>query len=67
MQQDSNLDVHRCRAIKGWKIAGILAVAFNPSDTKIAVAKENGHIDVLYFPSLAHSLVHTGPFRQYLP
>lgn len=55
--QHSNLDVHRCRAVKGWKIAGILAVAFNPNDTKVAVAKENGHIDVLHFPSLSHSLV----------
>ncbi len=57
----SNLDVHRCRAIKNWKIAGILAVAFNPIDTLVAVAKENGHIDVLHFPSLSHSLVHSFP------
>lgn len=59
----SDLAVHRCRAIKGWKIDGILALALNPSDTKLARAREGGYIDILHFPSLSHSMVCSMRFK----
>jgi len=48
---------HITKFTKEWTVHGILAVAVNPSWTKAAVAKENGHLEILDIPSLTLSNV----------